>query len=104
MSFVHETRVVSLPGGSTTPVLICRFNTASLQSLMLQCSGGDAKVLGTGRSWQEGYVFSMGQQRIYNSADFARPGTKGEAFELWMCAAGSEDVNISVESISWSDF
>ena len=103
MSFVHDTKVVTLPGGSTSPVLVCRFNTAYLQSLMLQCAGGDAKVLGAGRAWSEGYVFSQGQQRIYTSADFSRPGAKGESFELWMCAAGSEEVKISVETISWSD-
>ena len=103
MTFVHDTKVVLLKGSSTTPVLVCRFNTGALQSLMLQCAGGDAKVLGVGRESGSGYVFSTGQQRIYTSADFSRPGVKGESFELWMCAAGSSDVYISVETIVWSD-
>lgn len=103
MSLIHNTKRVVLPANSTTPKLVFRCNTANLQSVMLQCGGGDAKVLGNSKASSDGYLFQLGQQRIYTSADFYRVGYAGDTFELWMCAAGTDEVTISIESLIWGD-
>lgn len=96
MTFIHDTSRVILPGNSTVPKLVVRFDSVNINSLMIQVSGGDAVVLGQSKNPDEGYNMQMGTQRIYGPQDFqGRSGT----FELWMCAAGTSDVTVSLEYI-----
>lgn len=94
MTVRHSTKRVILPGNSTIPKLVIRFNVESLSSLMIQVTGGDAVVLGEDKVFDEGYNVQMGYQRVYSAADFA--GMTG-SFEFWMCAAGSSAVTVSLE-------
>lgn len=94
MTFIHDTTRVILPGNSTVPKLVARFDAAHLNSLMIQVSGGDAVVLGNDKAASSGYNMQMGTQRIYGPQDF--PGRRG-TFELWMCAAATSDVTVSLE-------
>ena len=97
MTIRHDVKRVVLPGNSTNPKLVIRFNVESLSSLMIQVSGGDAVVFGEDKVFEEGYNVQMGYQRVYSAADFV--GMKG-SFEFWMCAAGTSPVTVSYELTS----
>ena len=67
---------------------------------MLQVTGADALVLGRDRTSTSGYLFSNGQQRIYTMADFLTADGSASPFEIWMCAAGSTDAFVQVETLT----
>jgi len=103
MSLLHETKKITLPGSSTVPVLVFRSNVMSMQNVMFQCMTADAYILGRDKLKDNGYLFQVGQQRIYSSSDFVRPGVTSGTFEMWMCAASGVDSVIQIESSTWGD-